>query len=232
MGKFFRNHKYSSFQRQLNLYGFTRISFGRDSNCYYHEYFLRGHAHLHSHLSLTRIKGTKVRASSDPRREPNFYEMKYVYGTSLLSDIQDAAKWEGNMELLDDIMKMVIPPTPKNESYSNKAKNNDDEKWDNNARYESNVGTSNSAFSNYNANNMKSSNNSHASSIWNTLASSQETTYDHLSQQNNLADRRIDHHPYYYNHPIVGNSGRFIQRHYIYRIRNRRVLQTTRILLS
>ena len=38
--------KYSSFQRQLNIYGFTRITSGSDKNCYFHEHFLRGQKHL------------------------------------------------------------------------------------------------------------------------------------------------------------------------------------------
>lgn len=38
----FNQGKVTSFFRQLNLYGFVRITQGRDKGAYYHERFLRG----------------------------------------------------------------------------------------------------------------------------------------------------------------------------------------------
>ena len=46
MPKFFKQTKLTSFQRQLNLYGFKRISKGPDNGGYYHPMFLRGQPHL------------------------------------------------------------------------------------------------------------------------------------------------------------------------------------------
>jgi hypothetical protein len=42
MPRFFKQSKLTSFQRQLNLYGFARVSSGRDRGGYYNPLFLRG----------------------------------------------------------------------------------------------------------------------------------------------------------------------------------------------
>ena len=50
MKRFFRQSKFSSFRRQLNLYGFQRVHHGRDIGSYYHRYFLRGKPQLAKHI--------------------------------------------------------------------------------------------------------------------------------------------------------------------------------------
>ena len=42
MPKYFNQGKFASFQRQLNLYGFKRLTRGPDAGSYYNELFLRG----------------------------------------------------------------------------------------------------------------------------------------------------------------------------------------------
>jgi len=49
--KYFRHQKYSSFQRQLNLYGFRKISKGAETGAYCHEHFLKDQ---HDKLRLVR----------------------------------------------------------------------------------------------------------------------------------------------------------------------------------
>lgn len=69
MPKYFRQTKLTSFQRQLNLYGFCRLTSGRDRGGYYHELFLRGRPFLCKRMMRTRIKGTGIKAASSPQTE-------------------------------------------------------------------------------------------------------------------------------------------------------------------
>lgn len=41
MSKYFRQTKFTSFQRQLNMYGFVRLTRGQDNGAYYHEFFFK-----------------------------------------------------------------------------------------------------------------------------------------------------------------------------------------------
>jgi HSF-type DNA-binding len=75
MPQFFNQTKYASFQRQLNLYGFSRLSHGRDKGAYFHACFVRGERDLCRKMIRQKIKGTKVRKSLSPEEEPNFYTM-------------------------------------------------------------------------------------------------------------------------------------------------------------
>eukprot|EP00980_Cylindrotheca_fusiformis_P020273 scaffold7330_cov146-Cylindrotheca_fusiformis.AAC.12 len=76
--KYFKVSKVSSFQRQLNLYGFQRLTKGRDKGGYYHELFLRGKVFLAQNIHRIKVKGTKIRARSNPEQEPNFYALPWV----------------------------------------------------------------------------------------------------------------------------------------------------------
>jgi hypothetical protein len=89
----------TSFQRQLNLYGFVRLAGFRDHGAYvplrffafaannltcfgpfhryYHELFLRSRPDLCRSMIRTRIKGTGIKASSSPDTEPDFYQMEH-----------------------------------------------------------------------------------------------------------------------------------------------------------
>lgn len=73
--RFFQQKKYASFQRQLNLYGFNRLTKGPDRGSYYHELFLRGKPFLCRGINRIKIKGTGARMASNPDTEPDFYSM-------------------------------------------------------------------------------------------------------------------------------------------------------------
>jgi HSF-type DNA-binding len=70
---YFNLNKIASFQRQLNLYGFKRLTKGPDKGGYYHELFLRGRPDLAQAMHRVKVKGTGVRAKSNPEAEPDFW---------------------------------------------------------------------------------------------------------------------------------------------------------------
>ena len=80
--RYFRQSKLTSFQRQVNLYGFRRLTAGKDRGAYYHELFLRGRPDLYKRLVRIRVKGTGIKSASSPATEPDFYTY-YVYACDL-----------------------------------------------------------------------------------------------------------------------------------------------------
>jgi len=72
--RFFKPGKYRSFQRQLNLWGFKRITKGIDRGSYYHQLFLRGMLNLAKRMFLNKEK-KGVRSSPNPEEEPDFYAL-------------------------------------------------------------------------------------------------------------------------------------------------------------
>lgn len=74
MPNYFRQSQYASFQRQLNLYGFRRLSQkSPDHGSYYHEMFLRTRADLCQ--GILRAKEKDLRATKAARNEPAFNKM-------------------------------------------------------------------------------------------------------------------------------------------------------------
>ena len=59
MPKYFRMSRFSSFQRQLNLYDFRRITEGPDKGAYFHELFVQGRPILSTMMKRNKIKGVK-----------------------------------------------------------------------------------------------------------------------------------------------------------------------------
>jgi hypothetical protein len=76
--QFFKQGKYTSFQRQLNIYGFKRITRGADQGAYYHELFLHGRKYLSYGIERVSAKGNGARMASNPATEPDFHKMMPV----------------------------------------------------------------------------------------------------------------------------------------------------------
>ena len=96
MPQYFSQSKFPSFQRQLNIYGFSRITQGKDKNGYHHRLFLRGFPNLSDGMVRQKIKGTKVRHPPRPEMEPNFYSYPPlsddVNSSSIGASMHDASR--------------------------------------------------------------------------------------------------------------------------------------------
>lgn len=64
MPRYFRMSRFSSFQRQLNLYDFQRITEGCDKGAYFHDLFVQGRPVLCTMMKRNKIKGVKKNAST------------------------------------------------------------------------------------------------------------------------------------------------------------------------
>lgn len=99
--RFFKQTKITSFQRQLNMYGFRRIADGPDMGAYRHELFLRDKPHLTNNIQRKkRIRKRKALRNSLPRPE-------------IMVEEPCAAKSD-NLRQPDTFHKMCPSPTPRN----------------------------------------------------------------------------------------------------------------------
>lgn len=72
---YFRHGRYSSFARQVNGWGFKRITHGSDYNSYYHELFLRGMAHLCDKMRRLTTKDLSKKKKMEDGPTPDFYAL-------------------------------------------------------------------------------------------------------------------------------------------------------------
>jgi hypothetical protein len=71
--RFFAQTKITSFQRQLNMYCFARITSGQDKGAYYHRHFVRGEPQLCDKIVRMPFKGKKGRTYSTHETDPNVH---------------------------------------------------------------------------------------------------------------------------------------------------------------
>ncbi|KAL7579747.1 hypothetical protein ACA910_021889 [Epithemia clementina (nom. ined.)] len=88
MPKYFTTSRMSSFQRQLNLYGFRRITEGRDKGAYFHKYFIKGRRAL-----CKKVKRKKTSTKAPPTLEAQVQNSMSV--RQLLAERQFGAQGYG-----------------------------------------------------------------------------------------------------------------------------------------
>eukprot|EP00521_Asterionellopsis_glacialis_P008918 CAMPEP_0195287326 /NCGR_PEP_ID=MMETSP0707-20130614/4435_1 /TAXON_ID=33640 /ORGANISM="Asterionellopsis glacialis, Strain CCMP134" /LENGTH=378 /DNA_ID=CAMNT_0040347073 /DNA_START=39 /DNA_END=1171 /DNA_ORIENTATION=+ len=72
---YFRHGRYSSFARQVNGWGFRRVTHGSDYNSYYFEMFLRGMPHLCEKMRRLTNKDSAARKKLEDEAAPDFYAL-------------------------------------------------------------------------------------------------------------------------------------------------------------
>jgi len=105
---YFRTSKFSSFQRNLNLYGFHKIRRGPDTDMYAHPAFLRGRPELLSQLK----KSTHTTADNKTRPPPKLEPVP------LMDDPKVSQHVKENVEKCDEelmTIRMVSPYSSRDE---------------------------------------------------------------------------------------------------------------------
>lgn len=79
--RYFQQTKWSSFTRQLHLWGFTRIQNGPDAGGFYHELFIRGKSAFCLYMKRVGIPSAnvdrrKLKSRANESADPDFYSMK------------------------------------------------------------------------------------------------------------------------------------------------------------
>lgn len=89
MPRYFQQTRFTSFQRQLALYGFRRLTKkGNDFGAYYHEFFLRGSPELCSRIERIPIKGIGSQKIQSIDTEPDFHNMPPSYKSKDISFVE------------------------------------------------------------------------------------------------------------------------------------------------
>lgn len=95
--KHFKLTKFSSFTRQVNAWGFRKVSNGVDKGCFYHEFFLKNHANL-----VAKISRPKKKIGEDP-----FYKLHKDQGR----EHQDKQHYQTKIYAADVIPSNEQAPT-------------------------------------------------------------------------------------------------------------------------
>lgn len=79
MGKHFRQTKYKSFQRQLNIYGFQRLPHGEFRGAYFHPYLVSGRPDLCDRIHRLPQSPKRTKQQQPPNVPPIHIDCSSVY---------------------------------------------------------------------------------------------------------------------------------------------------------
>jgi hypothetical protein len=117
MPRYFNQTKYKSFQRQLNLYGFSRITRGPDKGCYLHELFSL-HQHLSACKEITRKKSVDdntfpTAEDVDDLAPPTWLPASMVVEPDPIQEQQQQQEQEQQLQLQQETSSSKQPEQPK-----------------------------------------------------------------------------------------------------------------------
>lgn len=78
---YFNQTKFVSFVRQLNLWGFKRLTRGVEGKAYYHELFLKGRPYFALRIKRHKVKNHGFKPIPNPSAEPNFFNLPQLGGS-------------------------------------------------------------------------------------------------------------------------------------------------------
>jgi hypothetical protein len=106
MTRHFKQTKYKSFQRQLNMWGFERVNYGPHRGGYSHEFFVRDQETLCHRMIRQKLKGTANQSSASKNKN------SAAAATSLTEKKEDAVYSPDVMKqtLCSRDVEVVVPP--------------------------------------------------------------------------------------------------------------------------
>jgi hypothetical protein len=115
--RYFNQTKFLSFVRQLNLWGFKRLTREVRGKAYYHELFLRGRPYMALRIKRHRVKGNGCKPIPNPAGEPNFFSYPPLEDTAKPPSPKDRSKKQIMMQRAETAVKpdsvLVAPAIPR-----------------------------------------------------------------------------------------------------------------------
>lgn len=108
--KYFRTNKFSSFQRNLNLYGFTKLRRGPDADMYAHPSFLRGCPEM-----LSELKKCKSATAATAAIQNNIQVQISRKKSSLANDVTSSKGPVQPVPLVEGFTRAVSPSSGSDE---------------------------------------------------------------------------------------------------------------------